>query len=158
MCYLVLRTLLPFIHRSLPPPYSAQVNIRHCLFRIFAKDVVFHQISRVKPSVLTDNDGTPTPTISAEFIFHYFGIYQLSDTICMRKAICHQQEKKMLSYEYTLYVLLRKYKWKTKYGIMRDNTTWFDLYVESKEKVKHRIREQRSSCQGLKGRGGNRGL
>lgn len=90
MCCLVLRTLLPFIHRSLPHPYLAQVNIRHCLFRIFAKDVVFHQISLVKPSVLTDNDGTPTPTISAEFIFHYFGIYQLSDTICMRKAICHQ--------------------------------------------------------------------
>lgn len=64
----------------------------------------------------------------------------------------------MLSYEYTLYVLLRKYKWKTKYGIMRDNTTWFDLYVESKEEVKHKIREYRSGCQGLKGGGGNTGL
>ena len=42
------------------------------------------------------------PTVSAECISHDFGIYQLSDTIYRRKEICHQSEKRMLSYESVL--------------------------------------------------------
>ena len=49
-----------------------------------------------------DDYGKSTYTVSAELISHDFGIYQLSDTIYMRKEICHLSEKRMLSYESVL--------------------------------------------------------
>lgn len=44
------------------------------------------------------------------------------------------KRKKMLSYKHTLCKFLHKYKWKTKCGIMKDNTTWYHLHMESKKK------------------------